>query len=128
MSLRKQQSEFAKNIGLLINFACANGFELTFGEVFRTEFQQKYYFEKGLSKTMNSRHLQRMAVDFNIFKDDKMLFSFKGDYMADILTAKPLGDFWESLHVQNIWGADFNRNGVYDDNFQDPYHFEMKPV
>ncbi len=127
MSLRNQQSEFAKNIGLLIAYAYANGFELTFGEVYRTKEQQEIYFKSGRSKTMNSRHIQRMAVDFNFFKDGRMLFSVKEEYDADLELAKPVANYWESLNQNNIWGSDWDRNDATREKFQDPYHFEMKP-
>jgi len=71
MTLSQKQRLFTKNIGLLIEFAYEMGFELTFGEFDRTIEQQKIYFDSGRSKTMNSRHLIRLAGDFNIFKDGR---------------------------------------------------------
>lgn len=120
MTLREKQSVFCKNIGLLIAEAYRTGFELTFGEVFRTEYQQKEYVRTGFSKTMNSRHLVRLAVDFNLFKAGKLLNASR-DFLS-------LGLFWENLHPDNVWGGDFNRNkNPDDDKFKDPYHFEMIP-
>lgn len=131
MKLSDKQKIFTCNIGLLIGYAYANGFKLTFGEVYRTLEQQKIYFNTGRSKTMNSRHLDRLAVDFNIFKKlpetDAMLFSADSSYLIDLETVRPLGKYWESLHPDNVWGGDWNRNGIMDETFRDPYHFEMKP-
>lgn len=120
MTLSAKQKIFTFNIHRLIEFAFKNGYELTFGEVYRTEEQQKIYVQTGRSKTMNSRHLQRLAVDFNIFKD--------GQLINDAKTIQPLGEYWITLNTDNVWGGDWNRNhSVLDEKFKDPYHFEMKP-
>ena len=129
--LSDRQKIFTKNIGLLIGKAYDLGFELTFGEVYRTLEQQKIYFDSGRSKTMDSRHLQRLAVDFNIFKiingDPFLLFGINSMYSTDLEIARPLGEYWMSLHPDNVWGGDWNRNGILDETFKDPYHFEIKP-
>lgn len=128
MTLRDKQSIFTFNIHMLIAKAYELGFELTFGEVFRTLEQQKIYFNTGRSKTMNSRHLERMAVDFNIFKNERMLFQDKALLISDLQATLALGNYWLSLNPDNVWGGDWNRNhSVLDETFRDPYHFEMKP-
>lgn len=120
MTLSEKQSVFTFNISRLIAWAFANGFTLTFGEVYRTVEQQKIYFDTGRSKTMDSRHIQRLAVDFNIFKDGKLI--------NDPLIIQPIGEYWITLNTGNVWGGDWNRNhSVLDETFKDPYHFEMKP-
>lgn len=120
MTLSEKQQAFTFNIHLLIQEAFRLGFKLTFGEVYRTPEQQKIYFDSGRSKTMDSRHLQRLAVDFNIFKD--------GVLINDPKTIQPLGEFWMSLNTDNVWGGDWNRNhNLVDESFKDPYHWEMKP-
>ncbi len=119
MTLREKQSIFAFNIHLLIEWAFKNGFELTFGEVYRTKEQQEIYFKTGRSKTMNSRHIQRLAVDFNIFKGGVLINEPK--------TIQPLGEYWMSLNTDNVWGGDWDRDhSVLDETFKDPYHFETK--
>lgn len=121
MTLGQRQRLFAQNIGKLITWAYANGYELTFGEFDRTEEQQKIYFDTGRSKTMNSRHLVRLAGDFNVFKD--------GVLLNKPVDFKPLGDYWESLHIDNCWGGDWDRDDNLDEEkFKDPYHFEMRPA
>ena len=120
MTMQKQQALFTFNIHLLIEYAFKQGFELTFGEVFRTVEQQKIYFDSGRSKTMDSRHMHRLAVDFNIFKN--------GELINDAQIILVLGEFWIALNTNNVWGGDWNRNhSVLDETFKDPYHFEMKP-
>jgi len=125
-TLSSKQKTFTFNVSLLIAYAYSNGFQLTFGEVYRTLEQQKIYFNSGRSKTMNSNHLNRLAVDFNIFYDGKMLFFDEKKYSVDVETVRPLGEYWESLHPLNRWGADWNKNGINDETFRDPYHFEMQ--
>ena len=127
MGLIDDQKKFAQHIGQFICFAFQYGFELTMGEVARTPEQQKIYFDSGRSKTMNSRHLVRLASDFNIFHGGRMLFTDSKRWSEDLAIARVLGDFWESLDGQNVWGGDWNRNNVDDERFRDPYHFERKP-
>ena len=120
MSLREKQSIFLKNAAKLILWAFDNGYELTGGELWRTIDQQYLYFEgyklmklgsnlklaktNPKSWTMNSKHLNKCAIDLNLFKDGKYLTS-REDF-------KPLAEYWMKLHPQNIsgynWGKDFN--------------------
>lgn len=120
MTLSEKQSIFTYNIAQLITFAYSKGYKLTFGEAFRTQEQEQIDYDKGLSKTLNSRHTMRLAVDFNLFLNDHLLFT-PCDYQF-------LGEYWMSLNTDNIWGGDWNRNhDTLDETFHDPYHFEMKP-
>lgn len=110
MTLREIQSDFVNDIKELIQFTYQEGYELTFGEVLRTEYQQKEYLRTGLSKTMDSMHLKKLAVDFNVFKDGKLL-----DDVEDI---RPIGEYWKRLNPDNVWGGDWG---------WDAGHFERKP-
>ena len=113
MSLSDEQWEFTKDVSMLIFFADARGFKLTCGEVYRTVQQQALHVKAGLSWTMNSQHLNRLAIYFNIFKD------VDGDGIEDYLdtnelmeaNAKLLGTFWASLSPKNksgfLWGYDY---------------------
>lgn len=116
MSLSQQQRVFTLNVAKLIQFAFSKGIELTFGEAYRTREQQLLYVQSGKSKTMNSNHLRRLAVDFNFFKNGNLTYKFE-----DI---KEIGDYWESLHPKNRWGGDWNKNDIKD-GFIDTPHFEM---
>ena len=134
MSLRNRQSIFTKNVALLIFYAfdeCC--IDLTFGEAHRTQSQILLNFfgfkvvkdgdvirlkkSRRLSRTLLSKHADRLAIDFNFFINGRLTYDFE-----DI---KPLGDYWESLHPDNRWGGDFNNNDV-EDGFVDTPHFEMK--
>lgn len=100
MSAVNDQAEFLLHAATLILKATEMGFEVTGGELFRTAEQQQIYIKTGRSRTMNSLHLQRRAIDLNFFIDGKLTYDKK------ILA--PLGLFWESLHPLNSWGG----NGV----------------
>lgn len=128
MTLRQKQSVFAQNIGLLIQFIYKSGLEVSIGEFMRTEYQQAEYYRTGRSKTMNSRHLQKLAGDFNFFSDGRLLFVDGSRYEEDIKLVQPIGEYWMSLDPDNVWGADWNRNHkTSDETFRDPYHFEKRP-
>ncbi len=99
MRLSEHQQEFTRDIANLIDFAYCLGIGLTFGGAYRTIEQQKIYFESGESKTMNSNHLKRLAVDFNFFINGKLTY--------DKEKIKPLGDYWENLSTFNRWGGYF---------------------
>lgn len=128
MSLSSKQKVFTFNISRLIQEAYRLGYELTFGEVFRTLEQQTIYVKTGRSKTMNSRHLDRLAVDFNVFRGGVLLFNDPTTRRAEIQACLALGRFWLSLNTDNVWGGDWDRDlDTLDETFLDPYHFEMKP-
>jgi len=90
MTLSKKQQRFTTMIALLILHAEAMGYRLTFGDAYRDP-RCPY----GSSRSL---HHQRLAVDFNLFKDDRYLTTTE-DY-------RPLGEYWESLG--GSWGGRFN--------------------
>lgn len=94
------QADFLQDVALLIQKAREMGFLVTGGELFRTPEQQQIHIKAGRSKTMNSMHLSRRAIDLNFFKDGKLIWD--KDAIA------PLGKYWESLHPLNSWGG----NGI----------------
>ena len=99
MSLVQEQAEFLLDAIKLIQFATEQGFVVTGGGLARTIEQQTLYVKTGRSKTMNSNHLKRCAIDLNFFKDGQIIWD-KG-------VLAPLGAFWESLHPKNRWGGNF---------------------
>ena len=109
----------------------ANLFKCRDSMVFERPIEmQEIYFKTGRSKTMESRHLNKLAGDFTIWFSGRMLFApgqTNDQYLADLELMRPLGIFWESLHQDNVWGGDWNRNHIMDEKFRDPYHFEMRP-
>lgn len=118
MKLSEKQQIFTRNVGLLIEYASECGYGLTFGHAWRSLDEQLRLVEQGKSKTMESNHLNRLAVDFNVF--------YEGELTYDWALIKLLGDYWERLHPKNRWGGDWNGNDRAD-GFIDVPHFEMQP-
>jgi hypothetical protein len=109
VSLNTEQAAFLLDACKLIAYATEQGFMVTGGELFRTPEQQAIYFKTGRSKTMQSNHLKRCAIDLNFFKDGKIVWG-----KAELAV---LGSYWESLHPKNRWGGNFS-------NIVDCPHFE----
>ena len=99
MSLSQEQAAFLLDACKLIQYATEQGFVVTGGELARTVEQQAIYFKTGRSKTMDSIHLKRCAIDLNFFKDGKLVW--------DKNQIAPIGAYWESLNEKNRWGGNF---------------------
>lgn len=99
MSLVREQADFLLDVCKLIQYATQQGWTITGGELFRTLEQQQIHVKAGRSKTMNSNHLKRCAIDLNFFKDGKLVWDKK--------SLEDLGNYWESLSVKNRWGGNF---------------------
>ncbi|MNZ41744.1 hypothetical protein D3C78_593010 [compost metagenome] len=97
MTLGEKQKKFTKMVGQLIAFAYDKGYELTFGDAYRDPRVHGAVGEKKSYSSANSVHKERLAVDFNLFKDGKYLTKTE-DYLQ-------LGDFWES--IGGSWGGRF---------------------
>lgn len=104
-----EQAQFLHDACKLIQFATAAGFVVTAGELFRTAEQQAIYYKTGRSKTMDSNHLKRLAIDLNFFKDGVLCY--------DMNALKVVGQYWESLDQKNRWGGNFK-------SIKDVPHFE----
>ena len=111
MSLVDEQAGFLKDVAKLINKCFELGFLVTGGELWRTPEQQAIYLKKGLSKTSDSMHLKRCAIDLNFLKDGVLVG--KRDPLI------PVGEYWQSLNPKNRWGGNFT-------NIVDCSHFERK--
>lgn len=138
MRLSTQQQILTKNIAKLIIYADSVGIGLTLGEGYRTRSQILlnyfgYKVEKGgvfgiklvksrrLSKTLRSLHGSRLAIDFFHFINGSLVYDFD--------ELKILGDYWVGLHPANVWGGDFNKNGIKDkDEFYDAPHYQMNRI
>jgi hypothetical protein len=126
MKLSEKQQIFTINVGKLIEYAASCEIGLTFGEAHRTPSQILLNFfgfevvrdgegialkkSRKLSKTLLSKHADRLAVDFNFFINGKLTY--------DKHKLSCLGKYWESLHPNNRWGGNFK-------SFVDTPHFEM---
>ncbi len=97
MTLTERQCQFTKALGYLIAQASAQGFGIKIVELNRLLETQKLYVLKGVSKTMDSRHLDNLAVDIILYKDG-VLVPYGEAY-------RPLGVYWESIGGR--WGGTF---------------------
>jgi len=117
MTLGEEQSLFASQVVRhLIPRAYELGFEVRLGEVQRPIEMQELYVKTGRSKTLNSMHIKKCAIDLILLVNGKICTREQ---------IKPLGDFWESLSPKNRWGG--NWRGLVDSgksSFVDAPHFE----
>lgn len=102
-TLGQKQRRFTRMLADLINFAYANGYELTVGDAYR---DPRLHGEMGVKKGYghaSSNHKQRLAMDFNLFKDGKFLTGTEDH--------RPIGEYWES--IGGTWGGRFNDGNHY---------------
>jgi len=97
MTLRERQSKFAHLTAYLILFANQRGYEVTYGDAWAHE-------EDGRHKA-NSKHYQRLAVDLNLFRN--------GKYLMRTEDHRELGEYWESLDPECVWGGRFEDGNHY---------------
>lgn len=122
VSLGAKQRAFTRMVGQLIAWAYAHGYELTFGEAWRTDEQAEInamgnngrerfaaYIDRLFpvlaykirnntgNGTRTSLHMDRLAVDFNLFKG--------GVYLQTTEDYRPLGEVWEAMG--GTWGGRF---------------------
>lgn len=109
MTMVNEQWIFIQDVAKLIDKAKELGIVLTGGELYRTKEQQAIYVREGKSKTSNSQHMKRLAIDFNFF--------IHGQLTYEKSKLQVLGDFWEGLSPANRWGGNFK-------SFTDTPHFE----
>jgi len=103
MGLGTRQRQFTRMVGLLIEWAYQNGYELTFGDAYRDPRVFGHIGEKKGYGRSKSNHKERLAIDFNLFKD--------GKYLTATEDHKPLGEYWESMG--GSWGGRFNDGNHY---------------
>lgn len=100
MTLGQKQRLFTKLVAQLIQYAYAQGYELTLSDAYR---DPRVHGDMGVKKSYssaNSVHKQRLAIDLNLFKG--------GVYQTSTEAHKPLGEYWKSLHPLCRWGGDFS--------------------
>lgn len=104
MTLREKQSLFAELVPGLIEFAVESGYQVTFGEAYRSPEEAARLAKLGLG-IAKSLHTVRLAIDLNLFKD--------GRYLSSNKAHQPLGEFWELLHPLCRWGGRFGDGNHY---------------
>lgn len=98
MTLGESQRTFAYMVGRLLIWCYDNGYEVTFGEAYRTPEQAALNARTGAGIS-NSLHTKRLAIDLNLFINDV--------YQAHSESYLPLGVFWES--IGGAWGGRFSK-------------------
>jgi hypothetical protein len=103
MTLGQKQRKFVKMVADLIQWAYANGYELTFGDAYR---DPRLHGALGIKEgygNAKSNHKIRLAIDLNLFKD--------GVFLETTEAHKPLGEKWESMG--GSWGGRFQDGNHY---------------
>lgn len=99
-------------------------------EGLRTKERQAYLFEKGATKTMNSRHLTGDAVDLAPIVNNKVSWDWKDFYPL----AEAVKEAAKQLRTEVRWGANWRKlsetefvNGKTElsKTFPDGPHFEI---
>lgn len=98
MTLGEKQRLFPQLVAQLIHYAYASGYELTFGDAYRSPQQAAANAASGTG-IANSLHTQRLAIDLNLFKG--------GVYLTRSEDYRMLGEYWKGLHPDCAWGGDF---------------------
>lgn len=104
MTLRQKQSLFVQLVARLIVQAHLKGYELTFGETYRSP-EEAARLAKAGKGIKASLHTQRLAIDLNLFKD--------GVYLSSSDSHRPLGEWWEQQHPLCRWGGRFGDGNHY---------------
>lgn len=98
LTLGQKQRLHVRLTSMLIEHAYLHGYELTWGQTTRTEAEAAANATSGAG-IAKSLHIQKLAVDLNLFKD--------GHFLQNSEDHAPLGAFWKGLHPLCRWGGDF---------------------
>lgn len=118
MSLGQEQETFTKHVVMLINQAWEMGYQVRLGEVQRPIEMQQIYVNSGRSKTMDSQHIKKLAIDLILLKNGKICTHEE---------IRPLGEWWQLLDMRNRWGGSWR--GLVEagkSRFVDAPHFERQ--
>ena len=134
MTLGEQQKLFVRLVHKLLAYMWELGYEVTFGEVFRSDEQaeinslgqegrekvaaliQAQFPELALRIRNNGKnngirlsiHQDKLAIDINLFKN--------GVYLEDAESHRPFAEYWETQHP-------LCRSGIH---FRDANHYSME--
>jgi hypothetical protein len=104
VTLRQKQSLFAVLVAQLIQHATIEGYEVTFGDAYRSP-EEAARLAKAGKGIATSLHTQRLAIDLNLFKG--------GIYLSSTEAHRPLGEWWERQHDLCRWGGRFRDGNHY---------------
>jgi hypothetical protein len=100
MTLGEKQRLFTRLVGRLIEWAYAQGYELTFGDAYRSPEQARMNAQVGKG-IVNYSHCERLAIDLNLFNN--------GVYLLRTEAYEPLGVYWETFRRRAAAGAGGSR-------------------
>lgn len=109
MTLNEQQARFSLLFAQLIVWANTQKLTVVIDMVARSPQEQARLVKLGLSHTLKSKHVSRLAGDVLLFHE--------GKYLVDGEAYRPLGRHWTSLDPHCVWGGDWHSIKDYD-------HFE----
>jgi len=99
MKLGEKQELFFHLLPRLIDYIHSEGYEIRGGDLFRDSRVFGYPGEKKGYGHSKSCHKLRLAIDLNLFKDNK--------YLTETEDHRPIGEWWENLHPLCRWGGRF---------------------
>ena len=105
MTLGEHQEKFSEDLVKLLLKAFQLGYKVRIAEAQRPIEMQELYVKMGRSKTMNSMHIKKCAVDLYFTRNGSLVYP------------KELGEYWETLDPLNQWGGNWK-------SFKDQPHFE----
>jgi len=105
MKLGAKQELFMRLLPRLIDKAHELGFEIRGGDLFRDRRLHGDIGERRGYGHRNSGHKLKLAIDLNLFLDDK--------FMQQTEDHKELGEWWEAQHELCRWGGRFNDGNHY---------------
>lgn len=108
-TLHERQWLHARCMARLVLWCETAGYELTEGETWRTAAQAQLNAKSGAG-IANSLHMQRLAVDFNLFR---------GGVLQPAAAYKPLADYW--LTLDPLCRAGYYFKSVDADHFSVTY-------
>lgn len=97
---------------LAASYAEADGLAIRISEGMRTLETQKEYVKKGVSQTLNSKHLTGDAIDVWLMKDGKLLMNWKDDEVYKC--AEYIFKACRELKINLKWGGAWKR--IADNN------------
>jgi len=111
VSILEKQQYFAELTIQLFEYILKQKYKFTYGEAYRPQEMQDLYWKQGKTRTRNSQHGKRLAIDVNLFMD--------GVYLNKTEDYAFLGTYWQSLDPLCVWGGSWRQ-------FKDGNHFELK--
>lgn len=111
MNLLQKQFIFNEDVIKLLIFIKSQKFNFVIKEALRPQELSELYKQQGKSWIINSKndkHGQSLAIDICIFSGIT--------WLTDYYAIKPIGDYWTTLRVGNVWGGNWTT--------RDLLHFE----